>query len=45
MCTNNPFLLFNIHIHGLAGYIAGAICSHNWFCVIICYNMLKLITE
>ncbi|KAH0953020.1 hypothetical protein HN011_000311 [Eciton burchellii] len=23
MCTNNPFLLFNIHIHGLAGYIAG----------------------
>lgn len=23
MCTNNPDLLFNIHIHGLTGYIAG----------------------
>ncbi|XP_022205593.2 transmembrane protein 115 [Nilaparvata lugens] len=23
MCTNNPDVLFNIHIHGLAGYLAG----------------------
>lgn len=23
MCTNDPDLLFDIHIHGLTGYIAG----------------------
>lgn len=31
MCTNNPDLLFNIHIHGLTGYIAGIFFfSCNW---------------
>lgn len=27
MCTNNPDLLFNTHIHGLTGYIAGIFLS------------------